>query len=143
MKTIVLTPLFIILTFSLFSQNNNPHVDIKVNKQYDENGNIIQYDSTYTYYYSSDGNIPDSVNFNFNFPNNSLFVDPFSDMKFNIPLTFEEFFNNDNLFNDPFFNEFNSNYDKLIEDLKQRLDSIYYNNQNSTEPIDEKKEYTY
>ncbi|MCB4234259.1 hypothetical protein LDL59_01710 [Kaistella anthropi] len=32
---------------------NQPIEDIKVNKEYDENGNLIRYDSTYTYYYSN------------------------------------------------------------------------------------------
>ena len=30
----------------------NPKVDIKVNKEYDKNGNIIRYDSSYTYIYT-------------------------------------------------------------------------------------------
>ena len=30
-----------------------PKEDIIVNKQYDEHGNLIQYDSTYTYFYSN------------------------------------------------------------------------------------------
>lgn len=35
----------------------NPKVDIKVNKEYDDNGNIIRYDSTYSYIYTyPDGN---------------------------------------------------------------------------------------
>lgn len=36
---------------------NHPNENIKVNKEYDKNGNLIRYDSTYTYYYSNiDGN---------------------------------------------------------------------------------------
>jgi len=31
---------------------NQPKEDIKVNKEYDKDGNLIRYDSTYTYYYS-------------------------------------------------------------------------------------------
>jgi hypothetical protein len=34
---------------------NNPKTDIKVNKQYDKKGNLIEYDSTYSYFYSSPG----------------------------------------------------------------------------------------
>lgn len=37
---------------------NEPKEDIIVNKEYDEEGNLIKYDSTYTYYYS---NIDDDV----------------------------------------------------------------------------------
>jgi hypothetical protein len=32
---------------------NKPKVDIKVNKKYDSKGNLVQYDSTYTYFYQS------------------------------------------------------------------------------------------
>jgi len=32
---------------------NKPKVDIKVNKKYDDNGNLIGYDSTYTWTYSN------------------------------------------------------------------------------------------
>jgi hypothetical protein len=31
----------------------NPDVDIKVNKTYDKNGNVVRFDSTYTYFYKS------------------------------------------------------------------------------------------
>ena len=30
-----------------------PKTDIKVNKEYDEKGNLIRYDSSYSYYYSN------------------------------------------------------------------------------------------
>lgn len=36
------------------TKNNSPKEDIKVNKKFDEQGNLIQYDSTYTYNWSSD-----------------------------------------------------------------------------------------
>lgn len=35
-------------------KSNAPKEDIKVNKKFDEQGNLIQYDSTYTYNWSSD-----------------------------------------------------------------------------------------
>ncbi len=41
-----------------------PKTNIKVNKEYDENGNLIRYDSTYSYYYSNiegDSLLRDSV----------------------------------------------------------------------------------
>lgn len=34
-------------------QNNQPKTDFKVNKTFDENGNLVRYDSVYTYSYSS------------------------------------------------------------------------------------------
>jgi hypothetical protein len=36
------------------NKKNAPKEDIKVNKKYDEHGNLIQYDSTYTYNWSGD-----------------------------------------------------------------------------------------
>ncbi|WP_317899861.1 hypothetical protein [Aurantibacillus circumpalustris] len=32
---------------------NHPDINVKVNKQFDKNGNIIKYDSTYSYVYKS------------------------------------------------------------------------------------------
>jgi hypothetical protein len=32
---------------------NKPRIDVKVNKQYDDKGRIIKFDSTYSYFYSS------------------------------------------------------------------------------------------
>jgi hypothetical protein len=43
---------------------NKPQTNIKVNKEYDDKGNIISYDSTYTWSYSSHGDnaaVSDSV----------------------------------------------------------------------------------
>lgn len=41
-----------------------PQTNIKVNKEFDKDGNLIRYDSTYSYYYSGDGSdfiINDSI----------------------------------------------------------------------------------
>ena len=35
---------------------NTPKTDIRVNKEYDENGNLIKYDSSYSYFYSNSKN---------------------------------------------------------------------------------------
>jgi hypothetical protein len=44
-------------TDSTLIQANQPKENIIVNKEYDKNGNLIRYDSTYSYYYSNiDGN---------------------------------------------------------------------------------------
>lgn len=40
------------------SLDPEPKVQWKVNKQYDENGNVIGYDSIYSWSYSNHGNIP-------------------------------------------------------------------------------------
>jgi hypothetical protein len=39
----------------LLIQHVKPKTDIRVNKKYDDKGNLIQYDSTYSYFYSSPG----------------------------------------------------------------------------------------
>jgi hypothetical protein len=76
---------------------NQPKIDIKVNKKYDESGNLIQYDSSYSIIYSS----PNSDIQYFNFDNDSLF------MKFKNNMNINDFFNND-FFTDDFFNQFHS-----------------------------------
>ncbi|MCB2195045.1 MAG: hypothetical protein KQH79_04255 [Bacteroidetes bacterium] len=35
------------------SEKNKPHEEVIVNRKYDENGNLIEFDSTYTAYYSN------------------------------------------------------------------------------------------
>ncbi len=42
-----------VISENLIPQNVKPKVDIKVNKKYDEEGNLIGYDSTYTWSYST------------------------------------------------------------------------------------------
>lgn len=68
-----------------------PKIAIKVNKQYDSNGNVISYDSTSSYTYSSHG---DSLLFD-----NKIF---FNDDNFNRNLLFNDSLF-DNSFNHPFF----------------------------------------
>ena len=83
---------------------NKPQVKIKVNKQFDDKGNIVEYDSTYSYYYSSPGgNLKhlsnDSVYngfrsfFNKTYP--SFFIHPYNDIFFNDSLYKHDFFNKD------------------------------------------------
>ena len=38
--------------------SNTPKKDIRVNKGFDKNGNLVKYDSTYSYYYSNIKIIP-------------------------------------------------------------------------------------
>ncbi len=47
-------------------QKNKPDEQITVNKKYDENGNLVQYDSTYVHQWSSDStlNLPFDQHFN-------------------------------------------------------------------------------
>lgn len=73
-------------------KGNEPKVDIKVNKKTDGNGNVVQYDSTYTWSWSNDGKMmpaeADSMfrkmqqqfSFNFNFDNDPFFKGDFPQM---------------------------------------------------------------
>jgi hypothetical protein len=95
--------------------DNLPQTNIKVNKEYDKNGNIIKYDSTYSSYYSNiktDSNLKDSIYKNFkNQFNRSYF---FSNQPF-----FRDFFFADSLLRydfykkDFFYSRFRNNMDRM------------------------------
>jgi hypothetical protein len=97
------------------SKENLPKTSIKVNKEYDKNGNIIKYDSTYSSYYSNikdNSNLKDSVMEEFkNHFNQSYF---FSNQPF-----FRNFFFQDSLLmydfykRDFFYNRFRNNMERM------------------------------
>ncbi|HKR06193.1 MAG TPA: hypothetical protein VJY62_16275 [Bacteroidia bacterium] len=104
-----------------------PKVDVRVNKKYDEKGNIIQYDSTYSYYYSSPGTSEnsissDSVFSNFKIPLRNdykgLFDDNMNSIFFNDSLFKYDFYNNDY-----FIKRFHLNMNRF-ENLFRQMDSI-------------------
>lgn len=104
---------------------NQPKEDIKVNKEYDENGNLIRYDSTYTYYYSNiegDEIVADSIfnNFRNMFENNYSFstMPYFNDLFFEDSLLKYGFYKND------FFHERFMNNMQQMERLFWEMDSI-------------------
>jgi hypothetical protein len=87
------------------TEQNSPHSSWKVNKKYDDKGNLIRYDSTYTWTYSSGGKSQqvdaDSVmasfrkEFNLEFPSffNKSFGDPiWSDSLFYDDFTSPDYF---------------------------------------------------
>lgn len=95
----ILSVLILLLSLSGFSQNK----DVKVNKEYDDDGNLIRYDSTYVYSWSSDST--------YHFPTDSSFFN-FSDihqMRKKMLEQMENIFNRDSSanksFHHPFFNE--------------------------------------
>lgn len=116
---------------------NQPFTDYKVNRYYDEYGNQIGYDSsfTYSYSYSGGGEIPDEVmeifeNFNSNFmmPNYSSFFSPdFNIFSFPYDLNYE----NETSDNDEILNFFDWYQQQIIEQQKQMkkrqqiIDSLY------------------
>lgn len=102
-----------------------PKVDYKVNKKYDEFGNLIEFDSTYTYYYSNiDKNalINDSIFKKFNEHFNKK--DPFIGNSF-----FNDFFKQDDYLNDDFFSEdfYRGNFSRqkeMMNRILSRMDSL-------------------
>lgn len=138
------TGLLCIAVFILFIINNlnaqdshsgKPQIKVDVNKEVDENGNIIRYDSTYTYYYS---NIDSAIDFSsfdsifgqqfnngFNFQFNSPFFNQFPNNNFNSlggSKEFEEFFKGFD--NNSFFNETEEILRQQMEILEKKMEEI-------------------
>jgi len=106
-------------------KQNAPKTNIKVNKEYDKNGNLKSYDSTYTYYYSNigqDSALADSIftaftkNFKMSYPFSS---EPyFNDLFFQDSLLKYDFYKED------FFSErFKKNMEKMNQ-LFNEMDSL-------------------
>lgn len=128
MKTLQFMTLFCLLFFNCSGQDKQktsrneikPDENITVNKAYDEFGNLIKYDSIYSYSYSSGGKLNDSLKkqFQHHFNNHSFFNDDF----------YSDFFKPDSLSgffrsNDFFYNGF-INQDEQIKNMMKRMDSI-------------------
>jgi hypothetical protein len=105
---------------------DQPRIDVKVNRQYDDKGNIVKFDSTYSYVYSSpkgpmrSGN--DSVFSSFR----SFFEKRYPNL---MDRRTNSIFFNDSLFKYDFFNDdyFQKRFElnnKMFEDLYQQMDSI-------------------
>jgi hypothetical protein len=103
-----------------------PRIDVKVNKQYDDKGNIVRFDSTYSYFYSGPkgsmqlGN--DSVFSSFR----SFFEKSHPDL---MDRRTNNIFFNDSLFKYDFFNDdyFQRRFElntKMFEDMYRQMDSI-------------------
>lgn len=107
------------------SEQNVPQSNIIVNKEYDEQGNIIKYDSTYSYYYSNiegDTSLKDSIFNNFmNHFNRSYF---FSNQSF-----FKNSFFQDSLLmydfykKDFFYDRFKNNMESM-DSLFRKMDIL-------------------
>lgn len=93
-RTIILLALSVVFLITIVAQNpksgkpqntkpgkNSPKEDIRVNREYDEKGNLIKFDSIYSYSYSSDSTLkdfdfkdfPGSFGMNLDFFNDSAF----------------------------------------------------------------------
>lgn len=105
---------------STLISENQPKEDIKVNKEYDKDGNLIRYDSTYTYYYSNiDGNkaAGDSIFNNFR----SMFENryPFSTKPYFDDLFFEDSLLHYDFYKKDFFHE------RFMQNM-QRMDRMFW-----------------
>jgi hypothetical protein len=100
-------------------KKDSPQTNIKVNKEYDKNGNLIKYDSTYSSYYSNvkgDTILRDSIfqNFTNHFNKNYSFSDhPY----------FRNFFFQDSLLMYDFYKK-DFFYDRYINNM-ERMDSLF------------------
>jgi hypothetical protein len=108
---------------------NKPQINVKVNKQYDDKGRIIKFDSTYSYFYSSPGGSLQQ--------SNDIVYSQFRSF---FDQSYPDFFNhqNDNIFfNDSFFKYdfYNNDYfqkrfelnRKMFERMYQQMDSLKWN----------------
>lgn len=100
---------------------NKPQVKVNVNKQYDDKGNVIRFDSTYSYFYSFPSgksmNLDnDSVYSHFR----SYFHKTYPDF---LNPQFDNIFYNDSLFKYDFFN--NDYFLKRFELNRKMFDNMY------------------
>ncbi|MCF7561843.1 hypothetical protein L3X39_14450 [Sabulilitoribacter multivorans] len=153
MKTLKIIPIFFLIFFNCSGQQKQqenkepaikPDENIQVNKEYDEYGNLTRYDSIYSYSYSSNGKLNDSIKMQFqrHFNNHSFFNDSFFNDFFKRD-SITGHFNPENFFFDGFMNQ-----DTHIKSMMKRMDSIqqlFFNqNQRSiipAEPETEKMNY--
>jgi hypothetical protein len=103
----------------------NPKVSIKVNKRYDDHGNIIRFDSTYTSYYSnvkSDtaqmDSLMNSFDRYFDLNHSSFFRNEFNPLFFDDSLRYPDFFHQD------FFMRRYELNDPYFRGMMKRMDSI-------------------
>ncbi|MBN2349086.1 MAG: hypothetical protein JXJ22_09625 [Bacteroidales bacterium] len=131
MKTIIISSTFCLFflwsgTIMVLAQNNNqPRIKTDVNREYDKNGNLTRFDSTYSYSWSSNGEIPDSImqqlhNFGFHFE--------FPDFEHSFPFNL-----NSNTFPEEFGNNFFSYNDSLgsFYNADSIWQNFYYTNNDS------------
>ncbi|XMO85548.1 hypothetical protein AAFN75_12195 [Algibacter sp. AS12] len=128
MRTLNLIPLFCLLFFNCSGQDKQqseplalkPDENITVNKEYDENGNLTRYDSIYSYSYSSNEKVNDSLKMEFqkHFNSHSFFNDSFFNDFFGRDSDSKQF-HSENFFHDGFMN-----HNQQIEHMMRRMDSI-------------------
>lgn len=104
-----------------------PDIKIHVNKQQDSKGNIVKYDSTYSYFYSSPAGKGINISNDSVYKQFKLFFDQ-NYLNLLQPQQ-QRIFNNDSLFKYDFFNDdyFQKRFEmnqKLFENMFKQMDSI-------------------
>ena len=106
------------------AKKDQPKVDVKVNRKYDKDGNLIEFDSTYSAYYSTLGN--DTLKFDSIMHSFRQYFD------FNYPVVVKQHFDNifdDSLWENDFFkhdffsHQFMRN-DEFLKKMFEDIDSI-------------------
>ena len=110
---------------TLVARVDTPRTEVRVNKEYDANGNLIAYDSTYSSFYSSHNADPammDSLfrdfqpRFNRQFP---FMTDPgFNDLFFRDSLLYPDFFHDD------FFRKRMEMNSRWMQQMMAQMDSM-------------------
>jgi hypothetical protein len=123
---------------------NKPKVNIQVNKHYDDKGNVVGFDSTYTSFYSNvqgDTSQMDSLmrsfDRHFNLGEKSFFGRELDSLFFNRSLRYPDFFHDD------FFLKRYELNDSYFRDMMGRMDSIknkFYRDQSTGGKRDESKD---
>lgn len=104
---------------------SQPKTNIKVNKEYDKNGNLIKYDSTYSYYYSNiegDTLLRDSIFDQFRTHFNQKYF--FSEEPFFHDLFFQDSLLNFDFYKNDFFSKRFHNNMEHMDRLFHEMDSI-------------------
>jgi hypothetical protein len=107
---------------------NKPKVNIQVNKHYDDNGNVVGFDSTYTSFYSNvEGDtlkmdsLMRSFDSHFDIGKTSFFNKGIDSLFFNDSLRYPDFFHND------FFLKRYELNDSYFRGMMRRMDSVKNN----------------
>jgi hypothetical protein len=105
---------------------DKPKIDVKVNRQYDDKGNIVKFDSTYSYFYSSPKGSMHSGNDSVFSGFRSFFEKSYPNL---MDHRTNNIFFNDSLFKYDFFNDdyFQKRFElnnKIFENIYQQMDSI-------------------
>lgn len=136
-RYIILLALSVVFLVTIVAQNpksnktqqaqqdkTKPKEDIRVNREYDEKGNLIKFDSIYSYSYSSDSTLKD-----FDFKN---FSDSFGmNMKFFNDSAFSQFFMKD--FDSFFSDSFMQHQDSMLSKLN-KMHQLHFQNDSTGHP---------